>query len=256
MQLKSINIKYALMIACAALLGGLTSCDSDDEGSSQVILESFGPTGVKHGEPIKFIGRNLDKVTAIEFVGVTVEKGAFSSQSSAQIELVVPDATEEGKVTLKTTEGDVPSKAMISFDVTVTVTVIPAEVKPGTTMTITGEFVNWITEVWFTEDVMVDEFVSKSVNELVITVPLNAQTGPLVFITGGTEPDDFESEGDLNVTLPAITSFAPTLVERGDEITITGTDLDLVAGILFKGSDDPVTEFVDHTPTANQSDCA
>jgi hypothetical protein len=250
MQLKCSSIKYLLVIVWAALSLGVTSCDSDDEGaSSQVVLESFGPTGVKHGESIVFIGRNLDKVTSIEFVGLTVDKGSFTSQSSEKIEMIVADEIEEGKITLKTPDGDVPSKSILSFDVTVTIATVPAEVRPGGTMTITGEYVNWITEVWFPQEVVADEIVSKSVNEIVFTVPMEAQTGPVTFVYGGTEGDAIDWEDEVIVTLPKITSFAPMTVERGDEITITGEDLDLVEGILFKGSDNAITTFVDRTTT-------
>jgi hypothetical protein len=247
MQSKCFNIKYSLAIAWAILFCGLVSCDSDDDGaSSQVVLESFGPTGVKHGESIKFIGRNLDKVTSIEFVGVTVEKGSFSSQSSDLIELTVPTATEEGKVTLKTPDGDIVSKSILSFDVTVTVSSVPAEVKPGATMTITGEYVNWITEVWFKSDVVVEEFVSKSINELVFVVPMEAQTGPLTFITGGTEPQVIDDE--IIVTLPTVTSVSPLSIKHTDQITITGTDLDLITSITFTG-DQLTSEFVSKSET-------
>ncbi len=250
MQLKCSSIKYLLVIAWAALLFGTTSCDSDDEaGSSEVVLESFGPTGVKHGESIVFIGRNLDKVTAIEFVGLTVDKGSFTSQTSEKIEMIVADQIEEGKIILKTPDGDIQSKSTLSFEVTIDIATVSAEVRPGGTITITGEYVNWITEVWFPEEVVADEIVSKSVTEIVFTVPMEAQSGPLVFVYGGTEPDAIDSEDEVIVTLPKITSFAPTTVERGDEITITGEDLDLAEGVLFKGSDTPVTEFVEHTAT-------
>jgi hypothetical protein len=250
MQSKCFSIRYSLVIAWAVLFCGLVSCDSNEDGaSSQVVLESFGPSGVKHGESIKFIGRNLDKVTSIEFAGATVEKGGFSSQSSGLIELIVPSDTEEGTVTLKTPDGDILSKSILSFDVTVTVESVQAEVKPGNTLTITGEYVNWITEVWFTDGVVVDEFVSKSVDELVLIVPMEAQTGPLVFMTGGTEPEVIDSEEDLIVTLPTITSISPMLAERGEDLTITGTNLDLATGVLFKGSDAPVTTFKSKSET-------
>ena len=254
MQLKRFSIKSLLAFAWAVILfSGMVSCESDDDAaSSAVVLESFGPTGVKHGESIQFIGRNLDKVTSIQFVGVMVDKGSFSSQSSDVITLVVPEATEEGTIIMKTPDTDIPSKSILSFDVTVTVASVSAEVKPGENLTITGEYVNWITEVWFEDGVVVDEFVSKSVNELVLVVPAEAQTGPLVFITGGTEPDVIDSEDDLIVTLPGITSFTPTTAERGEDITITGTDLDLVTGILFKGSDEPVAEAEFKSRTATE----
>jgi hypothetical protein len=215
-----------------------------------VVLESFGPTGAKHGEPIKFVGHNLDKVTSIEFVGATVEKAQFTSQSSGEIDVVVPEKTEEGKVILKTADGDITSKTVLSFNVQVTVQSVPTHVKPGETIAITGEYVNWIKEVWFTEDVVADQFVSKSVNELVLQVPMAAQTGSLSFYTGGTNPESIDwGGGDIIVTLPAITSFTPTTSERGADLTITGTDLDLVMGVLFKGSDDPVTEFKSQSET-------
>lgn len=253
-MLKNINLKHLLTLALIAGLATMfNACDDDDEkGSSEVVLTSFGPSGVHHGEKIKFIGQNLDEVTAIVlFPNVEVPSSAFVSQSGTLIELIVPDATETGKVILKTPNGDIESKTIFSLEVPVTISSVTAEAKPGTNITITGEYVNWIKEVWFTEDVVADsnQFVSKSVNELVVTVPMEAQTGPLVFITGGTEPEEIDSEEDLIVILPTIDSFTPTQAERGDDITITGTDLDLVAGILFKGSDNPVTGFVSRTET-------
>lgn len=252
MQSKYFNIKYARVIAFALLACSLSACEADDDAAGgAVILESFGPTGVKHGEPIKFIGHNLDQVTAIEFVGVTIDKAQFSSQTSGEIDLVIPEQTEEGKVILKTPAGDITSKTVLSFNVKVTVeSVGPMLVKPGQTITITGEYVNWIKEVWFTDDVVGDEFVSKSLNEVVLTVPMAAQTGPISFYMGGTKPESIDwTAGDMVVTLPTLTSFSPTESKRGDELTITGTDLDLVMGVLFKGSDDPATEFKSQSET-------
>ena len=58
--------KRLLAIMIVLLIGNsvLTSCD-DDEENTQVVLNSFGPAGVKHGDIISFIGLNLDRVTAI-----------------------------------------------------------------------------------------------------------------------------------------------------------------------------------------------
>ena len=235
------------------LASAFSACDdSDENGGSEVVLESFGPTGAKHGESIVFIGQNLSKVTAIEFVGAKVEKSAFTLQTSGKIELIVPEATQEGKVMLLTAAPDtITSKTEISFEVVVAIGSIPTEVKPGENMTITGEYVNWITEVWFADDVVVTDFVSASVNELVLTVPMEAKTGLLNFVVGGTEPDVIESDEQLIVTLPGITTISPTTAERGEDLTITGTNLDLVSGVLFKGSDEPVTsaDFISQSET-------
>lgn len=226
----------------------LTSCQEDDEETTQVVLNSFGPSGVKHGDQIKFIGLNLDKVTAIALPGVEVSRDQFVSQSGTLIELVVPATAEAGKVTLKTPSGDVVSKSMLSFEVPVVITSITPEAKPGTAISIKGSMVNWIEEVIFSDNVSTKEFVSKSVNEIVVEVPMEAQTGYLIFKSGGTEPLSFASENELIVTLPTVSELNPSAVKHTDNLTITGTDLDLVTSVIFTG-DKTVSEFVSQSET-------
>lgn len=234
-----------LLSSLVLAMGFLASCDEDDDAKSgQVELLSFGPSGVKHGDQITFIGNNLNKVTAIDLPGVSVSSSQFVKQTSEEIWLVVPIEAEEGHVTLKTPEGDIVSKTVLSFEVPVTILTIPAEAKPGTNITITGTFLNWVTEVWFTDGVVVTEFVSQTIDELVVMVPFEAKTGPLILNTGGTEPLSIETEEDLIVTLPTVTTLNPNPVARGAALSIMGTNLDLVAGILFKGITEPVTDFI------------
>lgn len=227
----------------------ISSCKEEEE-VTQVILHSFGPSGVNHGDEIKFIGLNLDKVTAIMLPGaVEVNRSQFTSQNGGLITLNVPMEAEAGRVTLKTPNGDIVSKTMLSFNVPVVVNSITAEAKPGTNITITGEMVNWIEEVIFTDGLVVKEFVSKSLTELVVTVPMEAQTGFLIFKNGGTEPLSFASEEELIVTLPVVASIAPTSIKHTENLTITGTDLDLITSILF-ADDVEVTEFESQTETS------
>jgi len=230
----------------------VSSCKKDNDISSidgKTELLSFGPSGVKHGEEIQFIGRNLDKVTAIDFAGASVPSSAFLTQTKELIVLVVPQETERGVVTLKTAEGDVVSKTEIDFEVPVIINSFTEIVRPGDNITITGEFMNWITGVQFAKDTIVTEFVSHSLTELVVTVPMTAQTGTLVFWGAGTEPLTIESENELQVILPTITGFSPSPIERGENLTITGTDLDLTKEVLFKGESAIVTEFVSQSAT-------
>lgn len=228
------------MLLCAGTF--LSSCDDEEVISDDVVLESFGPSGVKHGESIKFIGRNLDKVTAIVLPGAEVNKSQFQTQTGSLIELVVPKEAQAGKVILKTPKGDITSKAMLSFEVPVVIESITAEAKPGTDITITGDMVNWIEEITFAEGISVTEFVSSSLTELVVTVPMEAQTGQLIFSSGGTEPLSFASEEELIVTLPKVTELSPSSIKHSENLAIKGTDLDLVTSVILKG--DTVTEFV------------
>lgn len=225
----------------------LSSCEDEEVVSDEVVLESFGPSGVKHGEKIKFIGQNLDQVTTIVLPGAEVSSSQFETQTSGLIELVVPKQAEAGKVILKTPKGDIESKAMLSFEVPVVIESITAEARPGDDIVIQGEMVNWIEEIMFEDGITVTDFVSQSLNELVVTVPMEAQTGFLVFKSGGTEPLSFASEEKLIVTLPAVNSFSPSAIRHAEELTISGTDLDLVQSVVFVG--DTVSEFVSQSAT-------
>jgi hypothetical protein len=86
-------------------------------------------------------------------------------------------------------------------------------------------------------------------SQIVVKVPLTAQTGPLTFNTAGTKPLSITSDSDLIVTLPAITGFSPNPIAQGSNVTITGTNLDLVNGILFNGITDTIKTFVSQSTT-------
>lgn len=249
--MKLFNANKLLLWVSAFFLLTLSACDKDkEEGSGLVELLSFGPSGIQHGEDIRFIGNNLHKVTAIQFVGATVEKGGFKEQTTEIIVLTLPDAVEAGQVKLITTDGEIVSKATLNLEIGLQVNGFTSPVKPGTHLTINGKYLNWVTEILFNKDVVVTEFVSQTVDQLVVQVPMEAQTGELVFTYSGTEPGSLETDEVLEVILPAFSGFEPVPAERGKEFTITGTDLDLVKGVLFKGLSEPITEFVSKSETS------
>src|SRR5438270_1044806 len=91
--------------------GMYTSCKKDNNGtnSGQVQLLSYGPTGAKVGDTVRFIGNNLNLVTEVDFTGknATVAQSAFIQQRSDLILLKVPQQVERGYVTLKTAQGNI-----------------------------------------------------------------------------------------------------------------------------------------------------
>ncbi|RQP13689.1 MAG: hypothetical protein EAS52_19005, partial [Parapedobacter sp.] len=186
---------------------------------------------------------NLDKVTAIDLVGASIPSNAFIEHTSEQIIITVPIEAEHGPVTLKTPAGDIVSKSPLNLNVPVEITSMTETVKPGETVSIQGEYLNWISAVTFEGGAVVTTFESQSRTELVVRVPLEAQTGLLIFSCGGTEPIELESETELAVTLPALTGLSPNPIERGKTLTINGTDLDLVNQVWLKGVAEPITDF-------------
>ncbi|WP_346238844.1 IPT/TIG domain-containing protein [Niabella insulamsoli] len=241
---------------CAMLLTTtifLSACDKNDEDMTDegVQLYSFGPTGVQHGEEISFIGAHLDQVSAITFTGVNaaVDKADFKSQSATRITLIVPAAAERGPVTLIANGAEIKSKTMFDLGVGPTVASITNEARPGTDITINGTYLNWVTSVTFSDEKVVTDFTTRSQNELVVTVPEDAKTGPLVLAFSGTEPGDFETEQVLTVTLPVVAGVSPAIAKHADQITLTGTNLDLIKKIYFNNVTAAVTEFVSQSAT-------
>jgi len=255
------NASFLLFVSLMMIIGLSVSCrdDSTPSTSGKVELFSFGPSGAQLGDTLSFIGNNLDKVSEVVFTGDSVSKANFISQTSSLIKLKIPKNVQRGYVTLRSPEGDVTSITEIDFLVPVTITsitpgIVVDAVRPGETITITGTNLNWVTSVDFYNKInnitVTDTFyVSTSATKLVITVPLAAQTGQLTFHTAGTKPQTLITEQDLNVVLPAITDISPNPVERGGALTITGTDLDLVTGVLMGGVTDTIKTFVSQSAT-------
>lgn len=251
-MIQHLNTSKLLAFLCFFFaVGVLASCkkNNEEENNGLVQLINFGPTGAQHGDTLRIFGKNLNKVTAVQLTGATVEKSNFITQTAALITFLIPQETEQGLITLKAPEGDIVSKTILNLEVPVTVTAVTPSARPGDNITLTGTYLNWVTSVRFANDKVVDTFISKSLNELVVKVPMDAQTGRLVLFTGGTEPLEIETETALQVTLPAVTSLSPNPVERGTNLTINGTNLDLVKGVLFKGRPAADTVFVSQSAT-------
>ncbi|WP_207435506.1 IPT/TIG domain-containing protein [Sabulibacter ruber] len=245
------TIRTLLLALFVVSLGFFTSCGDDDENAidgGQVQLLSFGPTGAKHGEEIRFIGHNLNKVESIQFQGATVAKEQFIEHSSELIRLTVPEDAMEGVVTLKVSGGDdVVSKSILSFTVPITVTDVTAEARPGGTIAISGTKLTWVDSVGFGDEI-VKQFISKTATKIELQVPANAKTGKLIIYGGGEDPTFLETENEVVITLPVVTSITPANIRHDEVLTITGTNLDLVDQVKFPGGGQ-VTTFVSQSAT-------
>ena len=246
----------ALWMMCLMLFSCLTftACDNgDDEDTNQykggISLNVFGPSPVSRGGVLRFLGSGMDKVTAVAIPGCD-DITDIEVVSDTEIRVTVPQTTQPGLVVLKTPKGDITTKTELTFTEPIALEAFaPAEVKPGSELTITGEYLNLIKEVIFADEVTVpaDEFVSQSRQEIKVIVPDSAQTGKFILSDGAEIPNWIYSEGELEVTLPSVEAPLDLVDKKpGDVIRVSGENFDLVKKVQMPNGDE-----VEFTMTAS-----
>lgn len=235
----------AVSFACLMVFGLLvTSCQKEKD--TTIVLNSYGPSPVLRGGELKFIGNNLDLVTKIVLPD-NIEVTTFGTKTSALLVVTVPDATMDGKVTLKTPQGDIVTKTLLKISEPITIlTITPQEARPGEVITISGTYLNLVKGVLFAKNKAVTVFDSQSKTELKVKIPVDAQTGTIILSNGEPDPLLIESESALTVSLPAATQLSPNPVKAGTLLTLQGTNLDLVRDVIFGGGK-KVTDFISKT---------
>jgi hypothetical protein len=201
----------------------------------------------------------LDKVESVTIPGAPAITN-ITRITKTEIRVTVPQTADVGKISLKVGNQNIESVTEILYSEPISIDrITPAEVKPGTTtIKIEGEYLNLIKEVIFvnadleTNHVLQADFVSQTRQAIELKVPLTAQTGKIIVSNGadlvpeGEEPGIpiwVYSETELKVILPAFTSISPKPVKPKSELTITGTNLDLVEFLRFGASNIEVSDF-------------
>ena len=239
------------VMAMAALVTatGFTSCSSDDLDTNQynksgVNILAFGPMPITRGATMRVTGTQLNNVKEVLFPegnqkltpATTYINGEFSLQNSEEMTVTIPDQCVPGKLRLVTNSGEtIVSSSNITFAEEIKVSSIsPNPVHPGDIVTIKGEYVWNIGQVVFFDHVVVnaEDFVKNTRTEIQVRVPMEAKTGDVAYNDGSDGAENTAIE-NLIVDAPKATGVSNANPEFGDEITITGENLDLVATIDF-----------------------
>ena len=114
--------------------------------------------------------------------------------------------------------------------------VSPEEGLPGTVVTITGTDLEDVSEVRFgTMDAEGFDPANNTATSISATVPegIGAGAQTITVVGPGGEDTFLFTVLPEEVVMPVITSFAPPSGVVGDEVTVTGTDLDLVTSAMI-----------------------
>lgn len=239
------------------MLGFTVACDDDELSTDQytdgISLSSFGPSPIVRGGVLRFYGSNLDEIVKVVIPGVDAitDITVVASGKHSEIRVTVPvDGPEVGYVQLIASDGTTLTTAS---ELTYTETIVfssfsPSTADPGDVITIEGDYLNLIAEVIFSDGVIVtsDNFASQSRYTITVAVPNEAQSGVVTLADGDSTDEEnvanlIESENELTVNVPKVTSFTADRFKAGETITIAGTLLNLVESIEFEGAS--VTDF-------------
>lgn len=254
--INKIRFSFSMLMSLLVLIGlntAFVACDDDDDEG--FYLESFGPSPVMRGDTLTFIGKQLNKVSSVVFENGT-EVTSVNFDGNGKFFIVVPEEAQSGYLTLKTTSGDYKTLTKLGVTDPVVISgVSPLSTRPEAEITISGKYFYQVAAV-IISGTTIDkaDFVSQSDDKIVVKVPKDAKTGD-VSVSTGTEQITYSQQ--LNITLPVFTSWScasESIYPGKTEITINGTDLDLVAELTFANGlncliADPAYGFV-VTPTS------
>jgi hypothetical protein len=113
--------------------------------------------------------------------------------------------------------------------------VSPDPVKTGTNLTITGKDLNSVGSVTFPNVDKAAKLISASATQIVAVVDTLARDGDITL----TLLNDETVTVAFTTLKPTIMAFDPPALMAGEEVFITGTDLDLVTEVIFAGEETP-----------------
>ena len=197
------------------------------------------------GDEVTAEGFNLDKVGAVRFDGVDAE---IVSQDIKKIvfkipALDLPQADDPSKVLLEVFDAD-KETVIFKYDFYVTVPVTDALVSGfapkagtvGTEVVISGRNLTQVTAVRFGEvEATLSECADDAVKLTVPAIPATAAVSNLDITAVWSGGDiDVTSDEPFVFNIPVFAAYSQTGDARlGDEIALTGENLDLVDGILW-----------------------
>ena len=193
-------------------------------------LATLTPNPVKPGTALTVTGTDFQLVKAVIFADGIIDS-VFTAKTNTSMTVTVPAATKEGRFKLLTySKVEVTSAIDLNLVSPVISSIAPNPVKTGSDLTITGTNLDLATSVVFGGG-GTGTIVSQSATSIVVTPPTAGVDGT---VTLNTNSGKSVVSDNLTFVKPVISSVAPLALTAGDNITITGTDLDLVKQVKFK----------------------
>lgn len=206
-----------------------------------IVFTSFSPASAMPGDEITITGDYLNLIQEVVFGGDAISNDIVS-QSRHELKIVVPEHAISGKISL----GDAdqienpdafanlyPSENGLSIGNPTITGISASNYKAGATLTVKGTYLCMIKSVEFQNASVTDFSVSEDWKTLTLAIPGEAQDGD---VKGVSYAAVDVAAGTVTLVKPGSLTTSPSPVKAGSELTISGSDLDLVTGLSFAGA--------------------
>ncbi|MBP8935226.1 MAG: IPT/TIG domain-containing protein [Prevotella sp.] len=205
-------------------------------------VSSLTPETIKAGSNITITGESLDQIASVKFTGATTDKFTIA-QDGKSISVTVPAKATDGEINLVTCSGVEIPAGSIKTVVPTELVAAPNPIKNGADITITGKDLDLVTGIAFPN--AAGSIKSANATTIVATVPEKAQNGDITLslANGKTVTVAYK------LVAPVVTEFSQTSIIAGNPLVIKGTNLDLVASVVFPGEGSPTDTTLTKTDT-------
>lgn len=207
------------------------------ESDLEVVLPSVPATvdltGKKPGEVIEIAGMDLDLVVSLLMPnGDEVPFEVIETEAGEAIRFTLPANMTDGVVIALPASGVEVAIANIGLALPANVVATPATgLRAGDLITLEGLNMELVTSLTFPGVAEAVEPESKTATEVTVTMPDAATSGNLLLNTGS----GVSVEVAIETLKPTFSAYENSTVPLGDNVVITGEDLDLVSRVQFTG---------------------
>lgn len=207
------------------------------ESDLEVVLPSVAApadlTGKKPGEVIEIAGSDFDLVVSLLMPnGDEVPFEVIETEAGEAIRFTLPANMTDGVVIVLPASGVEVAIANIGLALPANVVATPATgLRTGDLITLEGLNMELVTSLTFPGVAEAVEPESKTATEVTVTMPDAATSGNLLLNTGS----GVSVEVAIETLKPTFTAYENSTVPLGDNVVITGEDLDLVSRVQFTG---------------------
>lgn len=180
----------------------------------------------KAGETVKITGKNFQYVEALNLPGAAAVEFAKNA-ANTEITFVLPAAAQDGEAVLVAKSGVEVVAGKYETVVPTELAAAPQPVKAGAVLTVTGQDIDLVTGVDLPNAAGV-EF--QNAEAFTLTVPDTAQEGDVTLKMANGKSVTVA----YTLVKPVVTDL-PASASAGSDMSITGTDLDLVKSVTFGG---------------------